>query len=116
MSHAKHYHIVQNTPGYIPENDIYCVSGRRAAIAAVSEEIERYTYVDIAYEGAEYATHYPRCRINCKRPHPTYRVFRSADRLSASIEDRSKTYDLGYVIYAESVVADTENCQSAEGY
>jgi hypothetical protein len=37
-----HYHIGSNTPGYLPEGDVYIVSTKRDAIAAVADEARQY--------------------------------------------------------------------------
>lgn len=37
-----HYHVGSNTPGYLPEGDVYTVTSKREAISAVAEEARRY--------------------------------------------------------------------------
>ena len=37
-----HYHVGSNVPGYLPEGDTYTVSSKKAAAAAVADEVRRY--------------------------------------------------------------------------
>lgn len=37
-----HYHVGSNTPGYLPEGDVYTVSTKRDAISALADHVKRY--------------------------------------------------------------------------
>ncbi len=38
---AQHYHVGMNTPGYLPESDVYQYSNRRDAMQAAADEVRR---------------------------------------------------------------------------
>ena len=37
-----HYHVGSNTPGYLPEADVYTVSTKRDAMNALAYDVKRY--------------------------------------------------------------------------
>jgi hypothetical protein len=39
---TRHYHVGSNTPGYLPEGDVYQVSTKREAMAALADEARSY--------------------------------------------------------------------------
>lgn len=58
----KHYHQGQNTPGYLPESDVYAFTSRRAAVAAAIEAVRELRddgYIVYGSNGDYIAHHSP---------------------------------------------------------
>lgn len=106
-----HYHVLENTPGYTPDETPFRVEDRSAAQSAVAEELEYATADGWDVAGLDLCDE--DCDTVCLVKHGNvYDVSLSDDGLSAFIHDRTKTYDLGRVIYASS--CDGTDCESDE--
>lgn len=89
----RHYHVLECTPGYMPDSDDYnyCATKREAQ--------------DLAAGNADYYR-----ELNSLPPEGQYRISGNK-RDGYRIEDRSKMYDLGRVI---EIIECTEACEAPE--
>jgi len=85
-----HYHIVKNTPGYMPFNDPYAVRTKTEAIAALRDE-KRFMQ-DSDYEGS-------------------YRFEGNARNLSYWVTEPDREHDLGVIIQATECNDTSDDCR-----